>query len=62
VTSFGQEVLKSGQDAEWAAGKYGVATDALNKLNTAAIFRFTSNPINPLQKPFVKTSIVFHLT
>ena len=36
VTSFGQEVLKSGQDAEWAAGKYGVATDAINKLNTAA--------------------------
>jgi hypothetical protein len=24
VTSFGQEVLKTGHDAEWAAGKYGV--------------------------------------
>jgi hypothetical protein len=36
VTSFGQEVLKTGHDAEWAAGKYGVATDAINKLNTAA--------------------------
>jgi hypothetical protein len=36
VTSFGQEVLKSGKDAEWAAGKYGVATDAIKKLNTAA--------------------------
>jgi hypothetical protein len=36
VTSFGQEVLKTGHDAEWAAGKYGVATDAINKLNSAA--------------------------
>jgi hypothetical protein len=36
VTSFGQEVLKTGHDAEWAAGKYGVATDAINKLNAAA--------------------------
>ena len=24
VTSFGQEVLKTGQDAEWAAGRYGI--------------------------------------
>jgi hypothetical protein len=30
VTSFGQEVLKTGHDAEWAAGKYGVLTDAMN--------------------------------
>jgi seryl-tRNA synthetase len=30
VTSFGQEVLKTGHDAEWAAGKYGVLTDAIN--------------------------------
>jgi hypothetical protein len=36
VTSFGEEVLKTGHDAEWAAGKYGVATDAINKLNAAA--------------------------
>jgi hypothetical protein len=28
VTSFGEEVLKTGHDAEWAAGKYGVATKA----------------------------------
>jgi hypothetical protein len=35
VTSFGTAVLNSGKDAEWAAGKYGVATDALNKFNTA---------------------------
>ena len=30
VTSFGQEVLKTGHDAEWAAGKYGVLTNAIN--------------------------------
>jgi uncharacterized protein YdbL (DUF1318 family) len=36
VTSFGREILKTGQDAEWAAGKYGVATNAINKLNAAA--------------------------
>jgi hypothetical protein len=30
VTSFGQEILKTGHDAEWAAGKYGVLTDAMN--------------------------------
>jgi hypothetical protein len=36
VTSFGTEILKTGHDAEWAAGKYGVATDAINKLNSAA--------------------------
>jgi len=35
VTSFGQEVLKTGQDAEWAAGKYGVATTAVKNLNSA---------------------------
>ena len=28
VTSFGEEILKTGHDAEWAAGKYGVATKA----------------------------------
>jgi hypothetical protein len=36
VTSFGDSVLKTGHDAEWAAGKYGVATDAIKKLNAAA--------------------------
>ena len=35
VTSFGTAVLNSGKDAEWAAGKYGVATDAINKFNSA---------------------------
>jgi hypothetical protein len=35
VTSFGTAVLNSGKDAEWAAGKYGVATDAVNKFNSA---------------------------
>jgi hypothetical protein len=32
VTSFGTAVLKSGQDAEWAAGKYGVAKSAIEGL------------------------------
>ena len=36
VTSFGQTMLKSGQDAVWAAGKYGIAADAINKVNNAA--------------------------
>ena len=35
VTSFGTAILKTGQDAEWAAGKYGVATTAVDKLATA---------------------------
>lgn len=35
VTSFGTAVLNSGKDAEWAAGKYGTATDAVNKFNSA---------------------------
>jgi hypothetical protein len=35
VTSFGQEVLKSGQDAEWAAGKYGTATTAVKNFSSA---------------------------
>jgi hypothetical protein len=35
VTSFGQEVLKSGQDAEWAAGKYGTATTAVKNFGSA---------------------------
>jgi hypothetical protein len=35
VTSFGQEVLKTGHDAEWAAGRYGVATTAVKNFNSA---------------------------
>jgi hypothetical protein len=35
VTSFGQEVLKTGYDAEWAAGRYGVATTAVKNFNSA---------------------------
>jgi hypothetical protein len=35
VTSFGEEVLKSGQDAEWAAGKYGTATTAVKNFSSA---------------------------
>jgi len=36
VTSFGTAVLKSGQDAEWAAGKYNVAKSAIEGLNSAS--------------------------
>jgi hypothetical protein len=35
VTSFGEEVLKTGHDAEWAAGKYGIATGAVKNFNSA---------------------------
>jgi hypothetical protein len=35
VTSFGEEVLKTGYDAEWAAGRYGVATTAVKNFNSA---------------------------
>jgi hypothetical protein len=35
VTSFGQEVLKTGHDAEWAAGKYGTATTAVKNFSSA---------------------------
>jgi hypothetical protein len=36
VTSFGSAVLKSGQDAEWAATKYGAAKSAIEGLNSAS--------------------------
>jgi hypothetical protein len=36
VTSFGNAVLKSGEDADWAAKKYGVAKSAIEGLNSAA--------------------------
>jgi len=36
MTSFGSAVLKSGQDADWAAGKYGAAKSAIEGLNGAA--------------------------
>jgi hypothetical protein len=32
VTSFGQEVLKTGHDAEWAAGKYGVLKASMDAI------------------------------
>jgi hypothetical protein len=35
VTSFGEEVLKTGYDAEWAAGRYGIATSAVKNFNSA---------------------------
>lgn len=36
VTSFGTAILKSGQDADWAASKYGVAKSAIEGLNSAS--------------------------
>jgi hypothetical protein len=35
VTSFGESMLKSGDDAIWAAGKYGVATKAATDFKNA---------------------------
>jgi hypothetical protein len=35
VTSFGEEMLKTGYDAEWAAGRYGIATSAVKNFNSA---------------------------
>ncbi len=35
VTSFGTAVLNSGKDAEWAAGRYGIATTAAQGLANA---------------------------
>ena len=36
VTSFGAAVLKSGEDADWAAKKYGAAKSAIEGLNSAS--------------------------
>lgn len=36
VTSFGTAVLKSGEDADWAAKKYGAAKSAIEGLNSAS--------------------------
>lgn len=37
VASFGTIVRSSGKDAEWAASKYGIATDSINKMSKAAL-------------------------
>jgi hypothetical protein len=36
VTSFGSAILKSGEDADWAAKKYGAAKSAIEGLNSAS--------------------------
>jgi TP901 family phage tail tape measure protein len=36
VDNYGGAIRKTGADAEWAAGKYGIATDAVKKFNSAA--------------------------
>jgi hypothetical protein len=36
IGGYGEAIRKSGQDAEWAAGKYGTAKTALDNLNNSA--------------------------
>jgi hypothetical protein len=48
VTSFGGELLKTGHDAEWAAGKYGIATNAVKDYN-AEIGKVRAPQLNPRQ-------------
>jgi hypothetical protein len=48
VTSFGGELLKTGHDAEWAAGKYGIATNAVKDYN-AEIGKVRAPQITPRQ-------------
>jgi uncharacterized protein YdbL (DUF1318 family) len=48
VTSFGQEIVKTGHDAEWAAGKYGIATNAVKDYN-AEIGKVRAPQLNPRQ-------------
>jgi hypothetical protein len=36
VTNYGGALQKSGADAAWAAGQYGIAKDAINGLNSAS--------------------------
>ena len=45
VTSFGGELLKTGADAQWAAGKYGIATEAVKSFNRATLETPTSVPL-----------------
>ena len=37
VTSFGQEIIKTGDGAQWAADKYGIATKAANDFAAASV-------------------------
>jgi hypothetical protein len=48
VTSFGQEILKTGEDAQWAADKYGIATDAVKGFNDE-IGKVRAPNLNPRQ-------------
>jgi hypothetical protein len=44
VDNYGGAIRKTGADAEWAAGKYGIATDAVKKFNRATLETPTSVP------------------
>jgi hypothetical protein len=44
VTNYGGAIRKSGGDAEWAAGRYGIATDAVKRFNKATLETPTSVP------------------
>jgi hypothetical protein len=48
VTSFGEEVLKTGYDAEWAAGKYGVLKSSIEAIpkNTKINLQLETNARN----------------
>jgi uncharacterized protein YdbL (DUF1318 family) len=37
VDAYGGAIRKSGEDAQWAAGRYGIATDAVNQFNGAVV-------------------------
>jgi hypothetical protein len=44
VTNYGGAIRKSGGDAEWAAARYGIATDAVKRFNKATLETPTSVP------------------
>jgi hypothetical protein len=48
VTSFGQEIIKTGDGAQWAADKYGIATDAVRDYN-AEVSQVRAPNLNPRQ-------------
>jgi hypothetical protein len=48
VTSFGQEIIKTGDGAQWAADKYGIATDAVKGFNDE-VGKVRAPQLNPRQ-------------
>ena len=43
VDNYGGAIRQTGHDAQWAAGQYGVATDAVNKFNGAVAGSITTS-------------------